>query len=113
MDAKLFITSKRDAAIAELKAIEAEYMPRRNAAMAQMELTKKWMEELGAEKPAAPAPMERVPAPTRQVAFQDLPRLLIENGNADVDERQAEPAKAPSETWVSARDLQPRIRQAS
>ena len=76
MDAKTFITKKHDGAVEELKVIEAEYMAKKEAAQAAIDMAKKWLAELGTE-PAKPEP---------QVAAQDC-------------------AKSSSENWVSARDL--------
>jgi len=53
MEARTFIGKKHDAAVDELKAIEAEYIPRRDAAQAMIDMTQKWLDELGGEKGAA------------------------------------------------------------
>jgi len=50
MDAKTFISKKHEAAVEELKAIDAEYMPRREAAQAKMAMTQKWLDELSSDK---------------------------------------------------------------
>jgi len=50
MDAKIFISKKHDAALDELKAIEAEYRPRLDAARAMITLTESWLNEIGPEK---------------------------------------------------------------
>ncbi len=76
VDAKTFITNKRDAAVEELNALEAEYLARKKTAQAMVDLTKQWMEELGGNAEDATA---SVPA-------------------TDV-------SKASGESWVSARDL--------
>ncbi len=49
MDAKTFITRKNEAAVAELKALDDEFLPRMDSALAMVDLTKKWLEELGSE----------------------------------------------------------------
>jgi hypothetical protein len=81
MDAKTFINSKHDSAVEELKAIEAEYIPRRDAAQAKITLIKKWADELSLEK-SAPEP-----------------EVTVSNFT-----------KAPSNNWVSARDLNAQAR---
>jgi|GEM_PF-1760981 hypothetical protein len=80
MDAKTFLSNKHNAAIEELKALEAEYQQKKLAAQATVDLTKKWLDEMGLDfgKPT-PAPVEN-----------ELP-------------------KKPSENWVSARDLTARV----
>lgn len=76
MDAKTFISRKHDAAIEELKALEAEFNVRKKSAQETIDMAKKWLEELGGEKDK----------PEVQASAQD-------------------PGKAASENWVSARDL--------
>jgi len=84
MDAKTYLQEKNAIAVEELMAIDAEYVPRRNDALAAITLAEKWMEELG------------VPVPG-QYYFE--PTLIIQ------DE-----VKAPDENWRSARDLMPKAR---
>lgn len=52
MDAKTFIARKHEAAVEELRAIDAEYIPKRDAAKSAIAITQKWLDELAAEKPA-------------------------------------------------------------
>jgi len=81
MDAKTFISKKHDAAVDDLKAIEAEYLPRLEAAKSAIAMTKKWLEELGVEKGPEESPL----------SLQDV-------------------AKSAANTWVSSRDLNPTSR---
>jgi len=75
MEAKAFINQKLEAAVEELKAIEAEYKPRRDAAQATISLTKKWLDELGLDKsPSQP-----------DTTIQDI-------------------VKSPSNIWAAAKD---------
>jgi hypothetical protein len=91
MDARTFILEKNSAALEELKAIDAEYLPRRSAALELFALTEKWMDELAAEElKAAPVSTPREPV------------LIVEDNT-----------KESPETWRSARDLQPRVRQTA
>jgi len=83
MEAKAFISQKHAEAVEALRAIEAEYMPRREAAQATIAMTDKWLEELGGEK-AAPAEPE--------LSLQDV-------------------AKSAAGSWMSNRDLNPGSRQ--
>jgi len=103
MEAKTFISKKRDAAIDELKAIEAEYLPRLNAAKAMIEMTQKWMDELASERANVESPvMQLEPA-----------KLTVVSNNVEPEGILREIPRAPSENWVSARDLLPKVRQAS
>ena len=81
MEAKTFISKKYDAAVEELKAIEAEYKPRLEAARAAIATSKKWLDELGSQKPMVEP----------QIPVQTITRT-------------------PSERWISARDLTPQAR---
>jgi len=104
MDAKTFITAKHESAVAELKAIEAEYKARTEAAKATIEMTKVWLSELGLTAPATVV----TPAPAPEAISTPEP--------APVEEREislAEFTKSASENWVSARDLNPMSRQAA
>ena len=81
MDATTFISKKHAAAVEELRAIDAEYAPRRDAAQAIIAMTQKWMDELGVEKPAA----------EQGVSLQDA-------------------AKNAATSWTANRDLNPQAR---
>ncbi len=50
MDARTFVSQKYDAAVEELKSLEAEYVLRRDAAQAAIELAQRWLAELGGDK---------------------------------------------------------------
>jgi len=83
MDAKAFLTAKHDAAVEELRAIDAEYAKRKESAEALVELTSKWLSELGGSRVSAE------------------PDLNI----ADI-------TKQAANSWVSSRDLNPQTRQS-
>jgi len=83
MEAKTFISKKHAAAVEELKAIEAEYIPRRDAAQSMIAMTQKWLDELSLEK--------NVSEP--EVSLQDV-------------------AKSAANNWTSNRDLTPQGRQS-
>ena len=80
MDAKTFLSNKHNAAIEELKAIEAEYQQKKLAAQATADLTKKWLDEMG-----------------------------LDLGKPDTTPMDSDLPKKPSENWVSARDLSARV----
>ena len=82
MDAKTFISKKHDAALDELKALEAEYKPRMDAAQAKIDMAKTWLDELSSETESTES----------MVSVEDV-------------------LKSPSSNWVSARDLTPPARQ--
>ena len=103
MEAKTFISKKHDAAVAELKALEAEFAARSKAAKEMISLTEKFLNELADEK-IQPAPEAVKQQPTKLTIVDD--ELVPETVMSSIP-------KAPSETWISARDLLPRVRQAS
>ncbi|MDR3690258.1 MAG: hypothetical protein P4L46_12830 [Fimbriimonas sp.] len=88
MDAKTFVSQKHDEAIEELKALEAEYIPRRDAAQSKINLAKKWLDELSLDKEEIPVAVAPAQAPS---SVADL-------------------TKTPANNWVSARDLNPQAR---
>lgn len=98
MDARTFIYEKNSAAVEELKAIDIEYMPRRNAVLDRIAMTEKWIEEL--EAASAKSAPEVKAEPAKPVFAK--PTLIVEESQME-----------PIESWRSARDLQPKIRQAS
>jgi len=83
MDATTFITKKHDAAVEELKAIEAEYLPKLEAAKSAITMTKKWLDELTTEVPNT--------LTERQAQLQEF-------------------AKGTPNGWASSRDLTPQAR---
>jgi hypothetical protein len=86
MDAKTFLSKKHEAAAEELRAIEAEYFPKREAALAAIAMTQKWLDELPGEKPSTPPVVAAA-----ESSLQDA----IKNG---------------ANGWVSNRDLTPQAR---
>jgi len=98
MDARTFIYEKNAAAVEELKAIDIEYMPRRNAVLDRIAMTEKWIEEIEVSQ----ATSESAKAEPIAKPMFAKPTLIIE-----------ESEMAPIESWRSARDLQPKVRQAS
>jgi len=81
MDAKTFISKKHHAAVDELKAIDAEYIPKRDAALAAIAITEKWLDELSSDKQAT------------------VPEVVMDANKNGVS------------AWVSNRDLTPQGRQ--
>lgn len=80
MDAKTFVSKKHHAAVEELRAIDAEYKPKRDAALAAIAMTEKWLDELSADKPSA------------------MPEVVID------------PSKNGAPSWNPSRDLAPQGR---
>jgi len=70
MDAKSFISNKHAAAVESLVVIEAEYRAKKEAAQAEIDLAKKWLDELGGEKISAPEVSK--PASNTWVSNRDL-----------------------------------------
>ena len=101
MDARAFINKKYEAAVEDLKSLEAEFIPRRNAVQAKIDQTNQWLVELAMENSV------KAPAATVAPATQATP-LVVEVAAAPVQEV----VKRPSNNWVSARDLTPQARQA-
>ncbi len=86
MDAKTFLNNKHDAAVEELKALEADYAKRKQAAQAAIDMAKKWLDELGGPEVSRSEPVK----PEPDMSVQDF-------------------AKKPTDSWVSSRDLTARI----
>jgi len=81
MDARGFVTQKHDAAVEELRALDAEFNARKQSAQAMIDLTKKWLEELAGEQ-----------------------------ASKDTYGSVQEVLKSSSDKWVSSRDLNPQSR---
>lgn len=82
MDARSFISQKHDAAIDELKALETEYLLRRDAAQAAIELAQRWLSELEAGKaePQVSTQQFAKPATGDWVSAPDLASQLRTGG---------------------------------
>ncbi len=102
MDARSFITNKHNAAVEELRALEAEYLPRRQAALASIALTQQFLDELSATTSEAD---------DVRMAIVESPSSLIEESQVHEDDSDPEPRTPTS--WVSARDLLPKVRQTA
>jgi len=136
MEAKSFISNKHAAAVENLRAIEAEYLSRMSAARAEIALTQKWLDELGGEavvekpitleteivEPIA----EKIPfdAPTHEsniveliaerpapaVARTSYAETVLDRNGTELRSNMQAAQRRPSESWVSARDLLPKVR---
>jgi hypothetical protein len=122
MDAKTFIMAKNAASVAELRAIDAEYVPRRNAALAAIAMTEKWLDELGLDDvKAEPEPtVQAVPevvvvrsSPQLRPARSEVTEIVLSRTASEPSLILQDNSKTPSENWRSARDLLPKTRQAS
>jgi hypothetical protein len=120
MDARSFIVEKNAEAVEELRAIDAEYFPRRKAALAAIALAERWLDELvdgdpkleeATVQPEAVEPSTPEPSGVTKIIHPEFTEIVFlrsaRESTLAVLDRQ------PEETWRSARDLQPRVRHAS